>query len=224
MKRFLSLILAMLLLALPVLAEEADVVYVSITDGAGELVLAYASVPLTDADDDGALTLNDALINAHAAQHPDGAAAYLSEPSQYGVSLVILWGADHGSFGYCVNDASAMSLMDPIQPGDHVKAYAFTDLTAWSDLYTYFEAPAVVAAAGEAVPLTLSANGYDAAWVPVILPVDAAELTVNGERTAVFTDEAGHAVLTFDEAGVYTVSAVSDSQVLVAPVCIVTVK
>ena len=32
-----------------------------------------------------------------------------------------------------------------IQPGDHVKAYAYTDLTAWSDTYAYFGAPTATA-------------------------------------------------------------------------------
>ena len=38
------------------------------------------------------------------------------------------------------------------------------------------------------------------------------------------TDAVGKAALTFDAAGTYVVSAVSESMTLVAPVCIVTVN
>ena len=209
MKKFLSTLLAMLmLLSCAAFAEEAPTVYVSISDDTGALVLAYQPVALTDVDGDGALTICDALMNAHTAYHPEGAAAFLAETSEWGLSLY---------------DVSAMSLVDPVQPGDHVKAYVYTDLTAWSDTYAYFTAPVAAAAVNAELPVTLSANGYDANWAPVVNPVAGAVITVNGEKTDIVTDEAGAAVLTFAEAGVYTVSAVSDTMTLVPPVCIVTV-
>ena len=225
MKKILSTLLTLaMLVSLTVFAEEAPTVYVSISDDNGALVLAYAPVTLTDADGDGALTICDALMTAHAAYHADGAEAFLAEDTEWGKSMYRLWGVENGgSYGYCVNDASAMSLVDPIQPGDHVKAYAYTDLTAWSDTYAYFNAPVAAAAVNAEVPLTLSANGYDEAWNPVTLPVAGAVITVNGEKTEVVTDESGNAVLTFAASGVYTVSAVSETMTLVPPVCIVTV-
>ena len=225
MKKFLSLLLAMLMLvSLTAFAEEAPAVYVSLSDDAGALVLAYAPVALTDVDGDGALTICDALMAAHIAYYPDGAAGFLAEDTEWGKSLYVLWGVDNGgSYGYCLNDASAWSLVDPIKAGDHVKAYAYTDLVAWSDTYAYFTAPVAAAAVNAEVALSLSANGYDEAWNPVTLSVSGAVLTVNGEKTEVVTDENGNAVLTFAEAGVYTVSAVSDTMTLVPPVCIVTV-
>lgn len=229
MKKTLSLLLALLLcIALPVAAEVAateTTVYVSITDGSGALVLAYAPVAVTDTDADGVLTINDALELAHVAYHADGGDAFTSETTQYGLSMTELWGVENGgAYGYCVNNASAMSLADPIQADDHIKAYVYTDLVAWSDTYCYFENAAVAAAVNGEVALTLFANGYDANWAPIVLNVAGATLTINGEKTDVQTDAEGKAVLTFAEAGTYIVSAVSDSQVLVAPVCIVTVK
>lgn len=225
MKKFLSVLLALaMLVSLAAFAEEAPAVYVSLSDDAGALVLAYAPVALTDVDGDGALTICDALMLAHAAYHPDGTAAFLAEDTEWGKSLYVLWGVDNGgSYGYMLNDASPLSLLDPVQPGDHVKAYAYTDLTAWSDTYAYFTAPVAAAAVNAEVALSLSANGYDEAWNPVTLPVAGAVITVNGEKTEVVTDENGAAVLTFTEAGVYTISAVSETMTLVPPVCIVTV-
>ncbi len=224
MKKMLILLMALLLASLPAWAEDAPLVYVSISDGSGALVLAYAPVALTDADGDGALTLNDALIAAHAQHHPDGAAAYLAEKSQYGMSMVTLWGDESGVYGYCINDAAAMNPLDAVQSGDHIKAYVYTDLETWSDAYCCFAAPAVTAAVNETIPLTLNANGFDGNWNPIVLPVAGAVLTINGEKTGVLTDAEGKAALSFPASGVYLVSAASDSQALVPPVCLVTVK
>ena len=225
MKKFLSLLLVVwMLVSLTASAEAAPTVYVSISDDTGALVLAYVPVALTDADGDGALTICDALMLAHAAHHPEGAEAFLAEQSEWGLSLYKLWGVENGgSYGYMLNDASAMSLLDAVKDGDHVKAYAFTDLTAFSDTYAYFTAPVAAAAVNSEITLTLNAAGYDEAWNPVTLPVEGATLTVNGEKTDVVTDENGNAVLTLAEAGTYTVSAVSETMTLVPPVCIVTV-
>lgn len=226
MKKFLSTLLALLMLvSLAALAEEAPTtVFVSISDDAGMLVLAHVPVTVTDADSDGALTICDALTAVHAAYHPDGAAAFGAEAGEYGLSMTKLWGVENGgSYGYCVNDASAWSLVDPVQEGDHIKAYAFADLTAWSDVYCYFAAPTAEAAVNAEVALTLSAAAYDENWNPITVPVAGAVITVNGEKTDLVTDENGYAVLTLAEVGVYTVSAVSDAQTLVPPVCIVTI-
>ena len=226
MKKFLSLLLAMLMLvSLTASAETAPTVYVSISDDAGALVLAYAPVALSDADGDGALTICDALMLAHTAYYPEGAEGFLAEDSQWGLSLYRLWGIENGgSYGYCLNDASAWSLVDPIQAGDHVKAYVYTDVLAFSDTYAYFAAPVATAAVNAEVALTLSAAGYDEAWNPVTYPVQGAFLIVDGEvDDSIMTDAEGKFVLSFPEAGVYTVSAVSNDLTLVPPVCIVTV-
>lgn len=225
MKKFISTLLAMLmLLSCAAFAEEAPIVYVSISDDAGALVLAYAPVELTDADGDGALTICDALMCAHMGYHPDGTAAFVAENTEWGKSLYVLWGVDNGgSYGYMLNDVSPLSLLDEVKDGDHVKAYAFTDLMAWSDTYCYFTAPVAAAAVNEEVALTLSASAFDENWAPITLPVAGAVITVNGEKTEVVTDENGNAVLILAEAGIYTVSAVSNDLTLVPPVCIVTV-
>jgi len=227
MKKFLSTLLALLmLLNCAAFADAADpAVYVSISDDTGALVLAYAPVVVTDADGDGALTICDALMCAHMAYHPNGAAAFVAENTEWGLSMYKLWGVENGgSYGYCVNDASAMSLLEAVKDGDHVKAYAYTDLTAWSDAYCHFDVPMVTAAVNEKVALTLVANGYDENWNPVTYSVQGAFLVVDGEvYDDIVTDAEGKFVLTFAEEGVYTISAVSNDLTLVPPVCILTV-
>lgn len=226
MKKILSTLLALaMLVSLTTFAEEAPTVHVSVTTDTGALVLAYAPVPLSDADGDGALTICDALMAAHTAYHPDGAEAFLAEDTEWGKSMYRLWGVENGgSYGYCVNDASAMSLVDPVKAGDHIKAYAYTDLTNFSDTYSYFNAPVAAVAVNAEIVLTLSASGYDEAWNPVTYAVQGAFLIVDGEvYDDVVTDTEGQFVLTFPEAGKYTISAVSNDLTLVPPVCIVTV-
>ncbi len=223
MKKFLANLLSLMMLLCLASAEEAPIVYVSISDDAGALALACAAVSVTDADGDGLLTLSDALNCAHAAYHPDGAAAYLAEASEWGLSLYKLWGVENGgSYGYCLNDASALSLLDPVQAGDHIKAYAYTDLTAYSDIYCYFSSSVAAVKANEAAALILTANGYDAAWNPITLPVAGAIITVDGEKTDCVTDENGCAALALP-AGEYVLSAVSETMTLVPPVCILNV-
>ena len=226
MKKLIALLCSLLLLLTCAVAEapQTVTVNVSVSDGTGALVLAFVPVEVTDADGDGVLTIADALTAAHTAHHPDGAAAFGTANSEYGLSMTRLWGVENGgSYGYYRNDASAWSLLDPVAQGDHVKAYAFTDLAAWSDTYSWFAAPAVTVAAGQPVDLTLSAAGYDEMWNPVTLPVSGAVITVNGAAADVRTDAEGCAQLIPAEPGVYVVSAVSDTMTLVPPVCIVTV-
>lgn len=226
MKKFLALLMILTLAvnACAMAEEAAATVYVTISDDTGALVLAREAVAVTDLDTDGALTINDALIAAHAAHHADGAAGYESASSEYGLSLYRLWGVDNGgSYGYCLNQASAWSLLDPVAEGDHVQAYVYTDLMTWSDTYSYFATGTMEAAAGTEITLQLNAAGYDEAWNPVTLPVAGATLTVNGQPTAAVTDDSGCAALILDESGVYVISAVSDTMTLVPPVCIVTV-
>ena len=229
MKKLFALLLAvMLVLTAAAYASEGAPasanVYVSITDGEGALVLAYEPVEVTDVDGDGALTINDALASAHAAKYEGGAEGYASVETEYGLSMSLLWGVENGSgYGYYLNNGSAWSLLDPVAEGDHVKAYVYTDLVTWSDTYCFFEANEVQVKAGEQLNLLLTAAGFDEAYAPITLPVEGAVITVNGEPTEVVTDAEGKAVISLTEVGTYVVSAVSEAQVLVAPVCVVTV-
>ncbi|MBE5791673.1 MAG: hypothetical protein IJN21_11980 [Clostridia bacterium] len=227
MKKIASLVLALVFLFSLAFAEEAPAgvnAFVSITNDENALVLAYEPIFVTDQDNDGAITIADALACAHAAKHENGAEAFAYVPTEYGLSLTLLWGVDNGgSYGYMVNDASPLSLQDAIKEGDHVKAYAFTDLVGWTDTYSFFDKAALEVKVGEAVSLALSAAGYDEMWNPVVLPVEGARVTVNGAEANVATAEGGVFELTFEEAGVYVVSAASENMNLVSPVCVITV-
>ena len=180
---------------------------------------------MTDIDGDGALTINDALYAAHTTYYDGGAAGYGSAQSDWGLSMTKLWGIENGgSYGYYVDNASAMSLADPVSAGSYVAAFVYTDTAAFSDTYCYFDAQQITnGVVGGSVTLTLSAAGFDENFAPISYPVAGAEITIDGNGTGVYTDDNGVAVVPFSAAGVYTISAHSDSQTLVPPVCLVSV-
>ena len=228
LQRIFALVLA---LAVVIMAQcmqvfaEGEGVQVYVTIAKGEVALAQEAVTVTDADSDGVLSISDALYAAHEARYDGGAAAgYGCAMTDYGLSMTKLWGVDNGgSYGYYVNNASPMSLADPVSEGDYITAYAFTDLTAWSDTYSYFDVNTAEVEAGQTVTLTLSAAGYDESWNPVNLPVEGASIIVNGADTGVVTDTEGKATVTITAEGRSVISAASSTQTLVPPVCIVTV-
>lgn len=204
------------------LAADGVTVYVTIANGS--LVMTQEAINVTDADGDGALTINDALFLAHEAGFSGGAAAgYASEVGAYGLCIAKLWGVQNGgSYGYYLNNASAMGLTDTVKDGDHLTAFVYTDTAAFSDTYCFFDVNNVTAEAGEKLTLTLSAAGYDESWNPVVKPVAGAVITVDGVPSSFVTDAEGKVTLTL-EGGAHTLSAVSESAVLVPPVCAVTV-
>lgn len=230
MKKFLAATLALVLVlsmsAMTALAAETADVYVTISDENGELVLTKEKVTVSDIDEDGALTINDALYAAHEAKYEGGAAeGYANVDTEYGLSLDKLWGvANGGSYGYYVNNASAWSLVDPIVEGDHIQAFIYTDLTAWSDTFTFFDVSSVDNTESETVSLTLSAAGFDAEYNPVTLPVEGAVITINGVVSELVTDAEGKVSFGIDSIGTYVISASSESMTMVPPVCILTVS
>jgi LPXTG-motif cell wall-anchored protein len=217
MKRTLALILAAVIVAAFasfLCAAKDPVVYVTIANG--ELVLAREAVTLTDADNDGALTINDALYLAHEAKFEGGAAAgYGSAKGDYGLSLTKLWGVENGgSYGYFVNDNSAMSLADPLSDGDEVVAFIYTTAD-WSDAYSFFD----VKSGKSGAELTFYVCSYDENWALVKTPTAGAEITVDGVKTGVKTDANGKAKVELEENGEHIISAVLEGAVIVPPVC-----
>ncbi len=221
-----ALLLAVSAASVSAFAEENSAgVYVTISDKDGKVAVVQEQIALSDTDGDGALTVSDALYLAHEKFYEGGAAAgFEAGPSTWGLSLNKLWGtANGGSYGYYVNNKMASDLSEKVEDGDYVYAYVYTDLTTWSDSYSYFDINKADAKAGETISVTLSRLGYDADWNTVELAVEGAKITVDGKETAFVTDKDGKAEITIDEAGDHVVSAVSDSLVLVPPILTVNV-
>ena len=217
MKKLVCILLAMLFVCG---CAAAETVYVSISDGQGALVLAHAAVETGDVDGDGSVTLSDALYAAHEAYYEGGASAgFASSMTDYGISLDKLWGTENGgSYGYYLNNVSPNSLLDSVQDGDHLYAYAYTDLESWSDTFCFFDVAEIETDAS--FELTLTAQGYDADWNVVYAPVEGAVITINGEAAQLATDADGKAIIDIQDAGEYVISAESEEINLVPPVCI----
>jgi len=222
MKRTLSLLtLLFLFLSLPLLpamAEESDTVTVTIANGS---LCYHGTVELTDLDTDGTLSIHDALLAAHIAAGRES--DYLASPTEYGLSLMKLWGVENGgAYGYCVNNASAMSLLDAVRAGDHVYAYVYTDLTAYSDAFAYFDRSHVTVTSGEKTTLSLSVMSYDEQFRPVTAPLVGATVLVDGKDSGALTDKDGRVTLSLSltEGQRVTVSASCADRVITPPVCV----
>ncbi len=227
---FTTLALLLSLLAIGASAEEKstsvqttlDTAYVTVAVK-GELVAVQVPVVLDDYDNDGALTVNDALYGLHEKSYEGGAAAgYASYQSDYGLSMSKLWGDESGSFGYYLNNASCMSLVDTVKDGDHVTAFVYAS-SDWSDVYTYFDVPSATCEPDGEITLTLMAAGYDENWNPITYPVEGATVTIDGQATSFVTDAEGKVTLTA-KAGEHVISATHTTMTLVPPACTVTVN
>ncbi len=232
MKKVFSLTLSLLMLVgmFSINAFAADTtsaadatVYVTIANK-GSLVVTQEAVTVTDIDEDGKLTIDEALYAVHEAKYEGGAdAGYASAVSEYGISMTMLWGDTSGSFGYYVNNASVWSLADEVKEGDYVNAFVYADQTNWSDTYCFFDMNTFDAEVGEKLTLTLSAASYDAEYNPIAVFVEGAVITLNGEKTEYKTDAEGKVTITLDKAGDVVIGATCESMTLVPPVCKVNV-
>ena len=220
MKKLLCTLLALALLCAAAMAENA---LVTISNGQGEFCMAQVEIDVTDVDEDGVLTVYDALYCAHEAAYPGGAeAGFAAEDTEYGKSLTKLWGEENGgSYGYYVNNSGCDSLATPIDEGVHIQAYAYQDLEGWTDQFCYFDC---TDNGDGTYTLTLNGIGFDADWNEVVAPIAGASITVDGADSGLVTDENGSATLSISEAGEHIVSAASADAVLVPPVCKITAK
>ena len=237
MKKTLSVILAALMLlscaSLVFAAEDSrGIVYVTIADK-GTLAVADKPVVVKDIDADKAITVNDALYCAHEEYYKGGAKeGYSSYTGTYGLSLGKLWGDEsdpdknyYTNFGYYVNDGFAMSLADPVNAGDHVYAFSYTDTENWTDSYSFFDKKNVKAVSLEKTELTLNAYSFDENFMPVTAPLEGAEITVDGFRTFMVTDENGKADITILPPGEHVISATApDGKIIAPPVCVINVE
>ncbi len=227
MKKFIAIVITLTaVLGFCTLAASAQTANVNVIIANGDIVFSD-SVAVEDTDNDGILTIKDALYSAHEKGFDGGAAAgFGSAETEWGTSLTKLWGIENGgSYGYKLNNTDAMSLADEVKDGDTVYAFVYTDTVNFSDIFTFFDSYTVSSVEGEDVPLTLSVASYDEAWMPIASPFSGAHIIINGENTDAVTDENGNVVLSFEKAGIYTVSASGETSTVtyVPPLSLITV-
>lgn len=238
-KRLLSLLLA-LTMALSLVTTGAwaagqDSIRVTVTIanqgaiavGKNDTLMAQVPVTVTDRNDDGKFTYDEAMTAAHEAYYEKGEAGFETNASGFATTL---WGETKGVGGFYQNNVAI-----PVGPGaqavkdgDDLTAFVYTDADGYSDKYSYFDQSTVSVKTGETLTLNLQGQGYDSNWNVVNAPAaNAALVTVDNEgafhELNVATDDKGDATLSFDKAGTYVVSAYGSEDILVPPVCIVTV-
>ena len=218
-----------------------DITVTLTVSNAGVLALVREPVTVKDLDCDGVMTYDEALIAAHDAFCPGG---YATTVSSYGLYVTKLWNVEWAGYMFYTNDVSIpMGVgIDTVTDGDELVAAVLEDGTYYSDVYTYFTEKTAEAEPGKPVELTLKASSFN------LDNVAGAGLTVGTWNDGVFTalegvttDADGKAELTFDEPGIYVVSAdgtIEDDVTvdwttyatekrdcpIIAPVCIVKVE
>lgn len=237
-KRLLSLLLA-LTMALSLAttgawAADQDSIQVTVTIanqgaiavGKNNTLMARVPVTVTDRNDDGKFTYDEAMVAAHEAYYVEGKDGFELNASSGWVTK--LWG-ETGSSSYYQNNASFSELVNaqPIENGDDLSAFVYSDPKC-SDKYGFFDQSTVSVKTGEKLALNLQGTGYDENWSLITVPVNNAELITIDKEGAfhelnVTTDANGNATLSFGQAGTYVVSAYGNDDILVPPVCTVTV-
>ena len=210
--------------------------FVTISDETGKIVVAMMPVELTDQDGDGKVTVNDVLISAHDEYYADGngsaAESYATVDTDYGPMITKLWGVENGgAYGYYINNVAATGLNDPINDNDHLYAFIYTDPTTYSDKYSYFDQPiysydGIAPDTNPSIELHLKKADFDENWAPVEAPVEGAKITINDEETDFVTDSTGTVTVDLPGGrdGLYLISAVCDTQTIVPPITLVSVK
>lgn len=211
------------------IASEGNIVI----DKNGDYV-ALAPVTVNDIDENGSLTVDEALYAAHETYYDGGAeSGYSTFTGTYGLSLETLWGkgtpGESAVAGYWLNNASCWSLNDAVSEGDYLTAFNYYDSSYWSDSYSYFDKNEAEAKSGASVTLTLNAMGYDENWNSVSNPYQGAKVVFLDSSVSydneLITDENGQVKISLNsiEPGSYLVKAYSENGAIVPAVCKITV-
>lgn len=229
-KRLLSLLLA-LTMALSLVttgAWAADSIQVTVTIanqgaiavGKNDTLMAQVPVTVTDLNSDGKFTYEEAMKAAHKAYCADGEDGFATS----GGWATMLWGETDGVGGFYRNNTMTATVdKETIQNGDALTAFSYADTADWSDKYSFFDQSTVSVKTGETLTLNLKKQGYNEAATPANAALCTIDKTGAFQEMNVTTDDKGNATFSFDQAGTYVVSAYGNEDVLVPPVCIVTV-
>lgn len=183
--------------------------YVTIVDQ-GNVVVMHKEVQIKDRNNDGKCDIDEALYATHETYYPGGAEAGYQQSDGW---ISMLWGSSSGCM-YRINNISANGLTDSINQNDYLVAYNLKDTATWSDKYGYFNKHNVTT--NSSLTLKLMGCGWGE---PFSIP--KSNITVNGSLVDT-TDDNGEVTLLFEKEGTYTISATTESMILVPPVCVVT--
>ena len=235
-KRLLSLLLALTmalsLAATGAWAADQDSIQVTVTIanqgaiavGKNNTLMARVPVTVTDRNQDGKFTYDEAMTAVHKAYCEQGEAGFAMK----GNSCEMLWGNETTSLGFYRNNTMTGYINgESVEDNDDLTAFVYQDQKNWSDQYCFFDQTTATVKSGESLTINLKGVGFDENWNTVSSPVKQAGLGVYYGGTFrtrnVSTDANGNGTISFDKAGTYVLSAKKDGAYLVPPVCIVTV-
>ena len=218
--------------SLAVYADAADPITVYLTvsiegeisQASDKSLMVWKPVYVTDLDEDGKITYDEALKAAHAlynsADGYDNGGGFVQK----------FWGIETIGNLFFINNVGLPTgvTTETVEAGDMLVAAVLTDTDLWMDYYAYFNETKISASTNEPVELILT--GYMAAWggKEAVMPdIALGYYTPDGKFTALetTTDDDGAASITFEEPGIYYVSTVpDDEEPFIAPVCTVVVS
>lgn len=200
--------------------KDADSVTAYVTVYDGELRLVRKAIDITDSDEDGSISAADALYCAHKLYFSDGDdVGFEVSTTETSAHITRLWGLETGkAYGCYVNNISIASVTAPIKDGDSIYAFAYTDTSNLSDVYSYFDVETASLSYGESLTLTLKYMKGDTA-----IPLEGAIITINGVETDRITDANGSVTLKPESSGEITISATSAHN-LIPPICVLNVS
>jgi len=216
----LVLVLTMLVGVLPALAANDISVFVSVSaQGAPALTKDGKPAVLMEVRVPEGATVEDAIIAAHKAYCPDGAEGWEKAESDWGMSMVKIWGSYDGVGAYYVNGEMPMVQSWEMQAGDGDYVDLILYGPDWSDSYACFDQRTAIIAAGEKLTLTLTRDEFDENWVAQPVPLAGAAVKTTDGKVLGTTDKDGKITVSFAEAGTYLITASSEDFVITAPLC-----
>ena len=204
-------------------------VYVTVSNR-GQLGMAYEEVTVSDLNQDGKLTVDEALYAAHTVYGK----GYASENG----TVTKLWDEETSNVSFFLNHKSLSSDVsaDTVSDGDYLVASVDQDDANDYDKYSRFDVMEKTVSAGSAFTLTLT---DDAGNALAGMEIGLSDGSGNTTMTGLITDVNGAVTLRLDQEGLYCITAkgtVVESSIdvntmeitsietpIIAPVCLVTV-
>jgi len=168
-----------------------------------ESLMLNKEVVVTDLDEDGNYTVHEALVAAHEmynmAEGYNASYGYVNK----------LWGIETSNTLFFVNNVGITSgvAVDTVQNGDKLLASVNADNVYYSDWYTFFDTDFKTAFVGEEISLTLKGYYGMAYNEEEKISVTLENITVKADDESFVTDEEGKVTLSFDEPGIYYLTA-----------------
>ena len=199
--------------------EEFSVRITASLSNAGSLKVGLEPVTVTDTDNDGVLTVYDAVWCVHEEFYPGGAGkGFATERMQEGPAVSLFWGEDNGGFcSWTVDGRMGRTLLEPLKEGSDLYVFSYSDLPMCGD--------GVGAIAGEVTEDENGTTGFKGVLTCADAdgeeyPVAGAVILVNGiARGGIVTGDQGEFFVPLEESGNYLLSAVSADVPMIPPVC-----